>query len=157
MLENLEQAQNFVKNITMKNFSSIQEILNHIKDLPETNGCLIKEASLSNLPLGLIEVDIWKQLVSKQPKEMKLGKKFLLLEFSNHKSILFIEHCFVDSIRNTIQVQIDFDDQQRLVKNFELFFHHLNEMQTFDNMAVELANDFVKKSNFYLHDYSNQE
>lgn len=148
MLKNLEQAQNFVKNIMMKNFSSIQEILNHIQDLPEINVCIIKEASLSNLPLGLIEVDIWKQLVSKQPKEMKLGKKFLLLEFSNHKSILFIEHCFVDSSRNKIQVQIDFDDQQRLVENFELFFHHVNEMQTLNNMSVELANYFVKHSKY---------
>lgn len=148
MLENLEQAQNFVKNIAMKNFSSIQEILNHIQDLPEIKGCIIKEANLSSLPLGLIEVDLWQQIVSKQPKEMKLGKKFLLLEFSNHNAILFIEHCFADSSYNTIQIQIDFNDKQDLVKKFELFFHHVNEIQTFDNMSVELANYFVKNSKY---------
>lgn len=148
MLKNLEQAQNFVKNIMMKNFSSIQEILNHIQDLPEINGCIIKEANLSSLPLGLIEVDIWQQMVSKQPK-LKLGKKFLFLEFSNKNSILFIEHCFTDPSINEIQIQIDFDDKQDLVKKFELFFHHVNEMQTFDNMSVELANYFVKNSKYW--------
>ena len=147
MLKNLEQAQNFVKNIMMKNFSSIQEILNHIKDLPETNGCIIKEANLSSLPLGLIEVNIWQQIVSKQPK-LKLGKKFLLLEFSNKNSILFIEHCFTNPSFNEIQVQIDFDDKQDLVKKFELFYHHVNEMQTFDNMSVELTNYLVKNSKY---------
>ena len=147
MLKNLEQAQNFVKKITIKNFSSIQEILNHIKNLPEINGCVIKEANLSSLPLGLIEVDVWQQIVSKQQK-LKLGKKFLLLEFSNRNSILFIEHCFVDPSLNEIQVQIDFDGKQDLVKKFELFFHHVNEMQTFDNMSVELANYFVKNSKY---------
>lgn len=135
------------KNISTKNFSSIQEILNYIKDLPEINGCVIKEANLSNLPLGLIEVDVWQQIVSKQTK-LKLGKKFLLLEFSNRNSILFIEHCFTNPILNEIQVQIDFDDKQDLVKKFELFFHHVNEMQTFDNMSVELANYFVKNSKY---------
>ena len=64
---------------------------------------------------------------------MKLGKKFLLLEFSNKNSILFIEHCFVDSNINTIQVQIDFDERKhnqslRLFKKFELLMHHLDEM-----------------------------
>ena len=145
MLKNLEQAQNFVKNITMKNFSSIQEIRSHIKDLPEINGCVIKEENLSSLPLGLIEVDIWQQIVSKQPK-LKLGKKFLLLEFSNGNSILFIEHCFTNPNLNEIQVQIDFDDKQDLVKKFELFFEHVNEIQTLNNMSVELANYFVKHS-----------
>lgn len=147
MLTNREQAQNFVKNIMMKNFSSIQEILNHIKDLPEINGCVIKEANLSSLPLGLIEVDIWQQIVSKQPK-LKLGKKFLFLEFSNRNSILFIEHCFTDPSLNEIQIQIDFDDKQDLVKKFELFFHHVNEMQTLNNMSVELATYFVKYSKY---------
>lgn len=147
MLKNLEQAQNFVKNIMMKNFSSIQEILNHIQDLPEINGCIIKEANLSSLPLVLIEVDIWQQIVSKQPK-LKLGKKFLFLEFSNKNSILFIEHCFTDPSINEIQIQIDFDDKQDLVKKFELFFHHVNEMQTLNNMSVELANYFVKHSKY---------
>ena len=147
MLKNLEQAQNFVKNIMMNNFSSIQEILNHIQDLPEINGCIIKEANLSSLPLGLIEVDIWQQMVSKQPK-LKLGKKFLFLGFSNKNSILFIEHCFTDPSINEIQIQIDFYDKQDLVKKFELFFHHVNEMQTFDNMSVELTNYFVKNSKY---------
>lgn len=148
MLKNLEQAQNFVKNITMKNFSSIQEIRSHIKDLPEINGCVIKEENLSSLPLGLIEVDIWQQIVSKQPK-LKLGKKFLLLEFSNGNSILFIEHCFTNPNLNEIQVQIDFDDKQDLVKKFELFFEHVNEIQTLNNMSVELANYFVKHSKYW--------
>ena len=147
MLKNLEQAQNFVKNITMKNFSSIQEILNYIKDLPKINGCVIKEENLSSLPLGLIEVDVWQQIVSKQPK-LKLGKKFLLLEFSNGNSILFIEHCFTNPNLNEIQVQIDFDDKQDLVKKFELFFEHVNEIQTLNNMSVELANYFVKHSKY---------
>lgn len=147
MLKNLEQAQNFVKNITMKNFSSIQEIRNYIKDLPKINGCVIKEENLSSLPLGLIEVDVWQQIVSKQPK-LKLGKKFLLLEFSNGNSILFIEHCFTNPNLNEIQVQIDFDDKQDLVKKFELFFEHVNEIQTLNNMSVELANYFVKHSKY---------
>lgn len=147
MLNNCEQAQNFVKNITMKSFSSIQEILNYIKDLQETTGCIIKEANLSSLPLGLIEVDVWQQIVSKQPK-LKLGKKFLLLEFLNKNSILFIEHCFTDPSLNEIQIQIDFNDKQDLAKKFELFFHHVNEMQTFDNISVELANYFVKNSKY---------
>lgn len=148
MLKNLEQAQNFVKNITMKNFSSIQEIRNYIKDLPKINGCVIKEENLSSLPFGLIEVDIWQQLVNKQPK-LKLGKKFLLLEFSNGNSILFIEHCFTNPNLNEIQVQIDFDDKQDLVKKFELFFEHVNEIQTLNNMSVELANYFVKHSKYW--------
>lgn len=147
MLKNLEQAQNFVKNITMKNFSSIQEIRNYIKDLPKINGCVIKEENLSSLPFGLIEVDIWQQLVNKQPK-LKLGKKFLLLEFSNKNSILFIEHCFTNQSLNEIQVQIDFDGKQDLVKKFELFFDHVNEIQTLNNMSVELANYFVKHSKY---------
>lgn len=147
MLKNLEQAQNFVKNITMKNFSSIQEIRNYIKDLPKINGCVIKEENLSSLPFGLIEVDIWQQLVNKQPK-LKLGKKFLLLEFSNKNSILFIEHYFTNPSLNEIQVQIDFDGKQDLVKKFELFFDHVNEIQTLNNMSVELANYFVKHSKY---------
>lgn len=147
MLANREQAQKFVKNISTNNFSSIQEIRSHIKDLPEINGCVIKEENLSSLPFGLIEVDIWQQLINKQPK-LKLGKKFLLLEFSNKNSILFIEHCFTNPSLNEIQVQIDFDDKQDLVKKFELFFDHLNEIQTFNNMSVELANYFVKNSKY---------
>lgn len=92
-------------------------------------------------------MDIWQQIVSKQPK-LKLGKKFLLLEFSNKNSILFIEHCFTNPSFNEIQVQIDFDDKQDLVKKFELFYHHVNEMKTFDNMSVELANYLVKNSKY---------
>lgn len=147
MLANREQAQKFVKNISTNNFSSIQEIRSHIKDLPEINGCVIKEENLSSLPFGLIEVDIWQQLINKQPK-LKLGKKFLLLEFSNKNSILFIEHCFTNPSINEIQVQIDFDDKQDLVKKFELFFDHVNEIQTLNNMSVELANYFVKNSKY---------
>lgn len=161
MLINHEQAKNFIQDIcfAMKKFSSIQEIFNYIQPLQESLGCSIKQASLSNLPFGWIELDVWQHLINKKPQEMKLGRKFLLLEFSNKNSILFTEHCFVDSNSNTIQVQIDFDEHKqyqslRLVKKFELFMHHLDELQTFNNMAVELANDFVNKSNFSLKDYS---
>ena len=163
MLINHEQAKNFLQDIcfAMKKFSSIQEIFNYIQPLQESLGCSIKQAILSNLPFGWIELDVWQHLINKKPQEMKLGRKFLLLEFSNKNSILFTEHCFVDSNSNTIQVQIDFDEREhkkdqslRLVKKFELLMHHLDEMQTFNNMAVELANDFVNKSNFSLKDYS---
>ena len=159
MLINYEQAKNFIQDIffAMKNISSIQEILNYIHPLQESLACSIKQASLSNLPIGWIDLDVWQYLINKKPQEMKLGRKILLLEFSNKNSILFTEHCFVDSNSNTIQVQIDFDEHKqslRLVKKFELFMHHLDEMQTFNNMAVELANDFVNKSIFSLKDYS---
>lgn len=164
MLINHEQAKNFIQDIcfAMKKFSSIQEIFNYIQPLQESLGCSIKQASLSNLPIGWIELDVWQHLINKKPQEMKLGRKFLLLEFSNKNSILFTEHCFVDSNSNTIQVQIDFDEHKqyqslRLIKKFELLMHHLDEMQTFNNMAVELANDFVNKSNFSLKDFSNKE
>ena len=70
------------------------------------------------------------------------------MEFQTKNSILFIEHCFTNPSLNEIQVQIDFDGKQDLVKKFELFFHHVNEMQTFDNMSVELANYFVKNSKY---------
>ena len=159
MLINHEQAKNFIQDIcfAMKKFSSIQEIFNYIQPLQESLGCSIKQASLSNLPIGWIDLDVWQYLINKKPQEMKLGRKFLLLEFSNKNSILFIEHCFVDSNSNTIQVQIDFDEHNqslRLFKKFELLMHHLDEMQTFNNMVVELTNDCVKKSNFSLEDYS---
>lgn len=157
MLITYEQAKHFLQDMysAMKNFSSIQEILDYIQPLQESLGCSIKQASLSNLPLGLIDLDVWQNLINKKPQEMKLGKRFLLLEFSNNNSVLFTEHCFVDSNSNAIQVQIDFDERNqslRLVKKFELLMHHLDEMYTFNNMAVELANDFIKKSNFDLKD-----
>ena len=60
MLINYEQAKNFIQDIffAMKNISSIQEILNYIHPLQESLGCSIKQASLSNLPLGLIGLDV---------------------------------------------------------------------------------------------------
>lgn len=52
------------------------------------------------------------------------------------------------STLNEIQVQIDFDGKQDLIKKFELFFDHVNEIQTLNNMSVELANYFVKHSKY---------